>query len=123
MDVIATRQGAFTDDTKGTSLWPLVASHGVSRTVMSLKRMAGIRIINFSDHVRYIQRNNADGGTGETSSRCQRLVTRVSVMTVSLPLQTRTVVRPATRTVLSKSKIADLSAASVTISEIMVDTR
>ena len=101
------------DDTKGTSLWPLVATGGPHGDVVEANGR------DLKEGYVYI-RKNAGGGTGEHHLG-RAGYTGVGYDRAAVKYLLPTVEHPATRTVLSKSKIAELSAASITFSEIMVD--
>ncbi len=111
MDVIGGL--VVTDDTKGTSLWPLVATGGPHGDVVE----ANGRDLK-SGYV-YI-RKNAGGGTGEHHlGRAGYTGVGYDRTTLKSDANGGT---PGYDNGALKGKIADLSGAEVTISEIMVDT-
>ena len=111
MDVIGGL--VVTDNTKGTSLWPLVATGGPHGDVVEANGR------DLKEGYVYI-RKNAGGGTGEHHlGRAGYTGVGYDRVAAATDANGGT---PGYENGAVKGKIADLSAASVTISEIMVDT-
>ena len=111
IDVVSTRAGSFADDTRGTSIWPLNATGQPHANVID----AGDE--NFGAGKVY-QRNSGNGRgekqfavKGYTGVGYDRAASATGANGGTPGYENSAV----------KGKIADLSAASITISEIMVD--